>query len=1609
MSKRSKKEPFLSNIDDLFEEIDREVAPQGLTSQANTPGWVWECDMDGTYRSVSPEVETLTGLDPEIFVGQPIASFRVAPESRAQLQAALAGGRFPAHVQIGFLMGDNKYQIVTLHLLSNENGRQGWHGFNEVVGIEFESATTPPKIEPEEPAETLIEDDPLDAMLSSITNELAEELGDTAPHPHPEDDAVEEKEAIETQATLVFDEGEAAEEDETPANSVALVAFEDDTPADLSAYMEPETDLLFDDDTDFMDDEADEVADQLDEVDSLEPGFAGAEEHSAEVDTDSLTFPEETSSAVEDTDEPAIDTDSLALPDEEQTPTRSVRPFLDTGTLDEADDQLREDDAHGDTAADEDISDKPNAVIDTRTLSVDDVEEFEANQEALNRDLLPATERSTRDVLLSRIAKARVDKIDTGPLEELREEAATRQNKELVKQSSADISTIDNSLIAKLKLPEGSAGLLEILDDNPGRKWTQDERILVQQVADQLELALENADLFQQTQGALSETNALYQASAEMNAANEYADVLEILRKYTLVGQNCTLLSVNTFDTPWKDTPPEWFEALNVWDPGDMSRWSHRSRVNALPAYSRLLRRDEITFIEDTLLDERLDDFSREHLQNSFDARSALFIPMNSGGEWVGFINAFFNRKKTFTIPDKRQLSSIASQAIEKIISIQLSKLTSARRANADQLNEVARQFGEILSVDDLRGRLMFEVVDRLHPDDATLYTWDGEQNAFRVDDLVLAEPQHTTGRKVGDLVSRDQRPDLAVVFDNNRSAYEALEWSEDLLREQFLVPWLIGEVRQGVIEVHHTARGLAITSLDQEFVNGLVLQAASSMERARLFEQTQSALALTDEQARRLEVLNRLSNDLGSAQTLEDVYRISIQHTHEIFPSERLSLTLLDDTRRNVEVVEVFETEDALSRLRKGQLIAVQGTANQIAIEEHRVVMESNDTHSSVRSYIIGPLTAGGEVLGTLNIGSQQAFFFREQDTNFMAQLVAVISSAMENRQLFKAIQDSLSSSEEQARRLAELNAMSESLATALSLNEVMSIAARRLKAIVPFDYASFSLLDEEQEHFKVHSINEEGEVQIEFTDFPRRGTLAHQVILDNQLLTVGDLSEYEHSDAALMRERGYRSIMYVPMLASNKVIGTLNLALKEAHVYSLRDESLMVSVGSFLSSTIDNRELLNQIQRRSTQLEATAEVSRVTSQILDTTQLLLRVVELIRDGFNLYYCGLFMVDTDGGWTGEPGKWVVLQAGTGTAGTAMLHEGHKLEIGGNSMIGSAVATKEARIALDVGAEAAFFRNPHLPDTRSEMALPLISRGEVLGALTIQSVDEAAFSPEDVTALQTLADQVANTIQNARLFEETQDRAEELSILNEMARTFTQILDELTVIETTYEFTSRLMNADNFYFALYEADTDMVEYKLFTENGERIAPPQQRVKRGGGVTDWIISRREAVLMPENVEDHLLRMGMEVRGDVSKSYLGVPLLRGEQVLGVMAVQSYTQSRAYGTRERDLLSAVASQVSIALDNARLFLNTQTRARRETLLREITARVHSSSDPEMILKTAVREVSQALGRKAFIQLESEASDGGDGALSDRVMPPGIVSNDVSEGEGQDQPDSE
>jgi GAF domain-containing protein len=344
-------------------------------------------------------------------------------------------------------------------------------------------------------------------------------------------------------------------------------------------------------------------------------------------------------------------------------------------------------------------------------------------------------------------------------------------------------------------------------------------------------------------------------------------------------------------------------------------------------------------------------------------------------------------------------------------------------------------------------------------------------------------------------------------------------------------------------------------------------------------------------------------------------------------------------------------------------------------------------------------------------------------------------------------------------------------------------------------------------------------------------------------------------------------------------------------------------------LNITLEQRvaRRTEDLTRRARHLEATAAVARDAASMLDLQQLLSQSVNLVSEEFGFYHTGIFLMD-------PTHKWAVLQAASSEGGRQMLARRHRLGLG-KGIVGYVAEHGQARIALDVGEDAVFFDNPDLPKTRSEMALPLKVQERVIGVLDVQSREAAAFSPDDVSVLQTLADQLAVAINNAELFLQAQERLEaERRAFGELSR--------------------------RSWAELLQSEQDL---SIF------------RDERGlGPIRGERLPSMEAVLQEGQ------SMGEQDGSNTSH----VPIRVRGQVVGVIDAQKPDGAAGWSPRELDELQILADQLGMTLDSARLFQEARRRAARDRLLGEVTARMRESLDMDTVLRTAAQEIRQALG---------------------------------------------
>ena len=333
--------------------------------------------------------------------------------------------------------------------------------------------------------------------------------------------------------------------------------------------------------------------------------------------------------------------------------------------------------------------------------------------------------------------------------------------------------------------------------------------------------------------------------------------------------------------------------------------------------------------------------------------------------------------------------------------------------------------------------------------------------------------------------------------------------------------------------------------------------------------------------------------------------------------------------------------------------------------------------------------------------------------------------------------------------------------------------------------------------------------------------------------------------------------------------------------------------------------------IERRALQIQAAAEVGKTVVAQRELNSLLGRTTQLVSERFGFYHVGIFLLD-------ERKEYAILSASNSSGGARMLARGHKLKVGEVGIVGTVAGSGLARIALDVGKDAVFFDNPDLPQTRSEMALPLVIGGETLGILDIQSVEANAFSEEDISTLQIIGDQLAIALQNAELFNEIQEA------LGTASRAYT---------EASRQGWQRLLESRKDkkalgYIGLSRGDT--------TPSGPLIDEMAQDALRTGNV-----------LVGE--DQRLLFVPIQVRGTK---------------VGVMRLVKHKDEKGWAPEEIEDISALADQISTSLESARLYEDAQRRAAKESAISEVTSKIGTSINLKNVLWTAVEELGRTLG---------------------------------------------
>lgn len=551
----------------------------------------------------------------------------------------------------------------------------------------------------------------------------------------------------------------------------------------------------------------------------------------------------------------------------------------------------------------------------------------------------------------------------------------------------------------------------------------------------------------------------------------------------------------------------------------------------------------------------------------------------------------------------------------------------------------------------------------------------------------------------------------------------------------------------------------------------------------------------------------------------------------------------------------------------------------------------------------------------GRIIVGYKQNYRFTESNTRYLSSVADSASVIIDNQALLEQIQSTL-------QETSVLYQSSRALTDASSPSEIIDVVINYL--IGPHVNQVFiALLNSPSWDTPAATVEveagwqAEGGVNLEGVTLSADQFPAWEQLSSENVLMINDIYDEELGldlmERTSIESLDTRSLIVIPLRAANRAIGSIWIGSRDAYDYGDADARIFQAYAESASLSLEASYLFAQTEHRARQLETSAEVGQTIGQILDLDILLPQVVELIRDRFNYDHVQVFLMDSRN-------RYAVLEASTGEAGRQLLANNHKLEKGSLSVIGQVTATGQPTIALDTAdANVVHQPNQFLPLTRSEMALPLSAKGQIVGALDVQSNNPNAFSQEDIRALTTLAGQIAIAIDNANLYEEIERRAADVSLLFDITVIATA---SNTLAEALQSVTDQLygaLNASAAVFYLPQNYTNYVVLQAIALSGSD-QPITELSEVNVGDDENLIGLVGNTINPlliPNIQNEPRYLSIV---PASSTAMIVPIGAGNKLIGLLAIE-HERENAFSQDDFQLVITLAGSLSAVVENSQL----------------------------------------------------------------------------------------
>jgi len=1060
-------------------------------------------------------------------------------------------------------------------------------------------------------------------------------------------------------------------------------------------------------------------------------------------------------------------------------------------------------------------------------------------------------------------------------------------------------------------------GYISLQNVDREHAFSDSDARLLSTMANSISMALENARLFNETEQRNAEL-------AVINSVQEaLASRLDMQGVYDLIGEHirkifdAQAVVIRTFDI---DAGMErWHYAI---EKGNRQEVQPR-QIDDFARYLHSLR-------EPLVINDHFNDFiiqfSDETSVEGETPKSAIFVPLIAG-DIVGNISLQdVDREGVFNEDDVRLLATLANSMSVALENARLFNETEQRNAELSVINSV--QEGLVAEMD-LQGiyDLVGDRIRQLFDAQVTgIYTFDHESAReyfqYLFEDGERLYPESRPLDKIRMWLIQNKKL-LLVNEDADETIYQITGEGKNavpgtrLPKSLIFVPLIVGDDVRGCVSLQNLDHESAFSDSDVRLLSTLANSMSVALENARLFNETEQRNA-------ELAVINSVQQGLVAEMDMQSIYDLVGDRIRDLFDAQVAMICTFDHESGKEHFQYQYEDGERLypeprpvDNFRK-RLIK---TKEMILINEHfpdraeeilGIKPEAVPGTDLPKSVLFVPLIIGDSVKGYVslqNLDHEQAF--PESDVRLLSTLANSMSVALENARLFNE-------TEQRNAELAVINSVQQGLVAEMNLQGIYDLVGDRIQNLFNAQSVTICTFDHEKSEELFQYNYENGE---RFDPDPRPIDNFRKRLIDTkELLLINDHFPEKAEEILGFKPKAVpgthlpKSALFVPLIIGDSVRGYVSLQnIDIEFAFSDSDVRLLSTLANSMSVALENARLFNETTRLLAETEQrNAELAVINSvqdglvREMDMEAIYKLVGERICDVLDTQTMIIRTFDHNNGleywqYAVEKGKPIEVEPRPFIWANKKLIETKKhLLINENY---ESIAMKYEGTAVTKGLAP-----------KSAIFVPMMVGDTVMGSVSLQNVEEEnAFSESDLQLISTLTNSMSVAIENARLFNETERRAAEMQTVNNISRALVSQLEFDKLIELVGEQMRETFKADIVYLALHNQKTNMLNFPYYYGDEAESRP------FGNGITEKIILKKEPLLINQNLDDAYHKLKAEIKGEMVESYLGVPIMAGDKSIGVISVQSKEQANRFNENDLRLLTTIAANVGVAMQNA------------------------------------------------------------------------------------------